>query len=57
MPSSISEAAQDIIKKLLVLQPEQRLGAGEENDSEMNGFEALKSHPFFDGTDWKNLQS
>ena len=47
MPSQdkIPLDAQDLIKKLLVLDPTQRLGSGQD-DSE-NGFQALRDHPFF----------
>jgi len=47
MPSEdkIPLDAQDLIKKLLVLDPYERLGAGlDESD---NGIEALRSHQFF----------
>lgn len=40
-PDGFSVVAQDLVEKLLVLDPEQRLGC-----EEMGGFEKLKSHPF-----------
>ena len=43
----------DLIKKLLQLDPLQRLGSGP--DGSENGIEALKRHPFFKGIDFKNL--
>ncbi|XP_042014863.1 3-phosphoinositide-dependent protein kinase 2-like isoform X1 [Salvia splendens] len=49
-PNYFSEAARDLIDKLLDIDPSQRLGAGP------NGYLALKSHPFFKGVDWINLR-
>eukprot|EP00010_Vexillifera_abyssalis_P005503 CAMPEP_0201554656 /NCGR_PEP_ID=MMETSP0173_2-20130828/42982_1 /ASSEMBLY_ACC=CAM_ASM_000268 /TAXON_ID=218659 /ORGANISM="Vexillifera sp., Strain DIVA3 564/2" /LENGTH=445 /DNA_ID=CAMNT_0047966031 /DNA_START=29 /DNA_END=1362 /DNA_ORIENTATION=+ len=43
------EHAKDLIEKLLVINPEERLGAGQ------GGYDKLKAHPFFDGIDWENL--
>jgi len=58
----------DLIQKLLVKEPEQRLGAGPKgifsgpNHSKINPFigsendyRALKGHPFFSGVDFANL--
>ena len=50
---SISEEAKDLINKILVKEPEKRLGAGEPG-SEYD-IEHLKNHPFFKGIDWENL--
>lgn len=44
---SLSQAAKDLLSKLLCRDPLQRLGA--------NGSEEIKSHPFFDETDWPKL--
>lgn len=43
----------DLIDKLLRLKPSERLGAGPE-DSDLS-FQALKSHPFFEGIDFEKL--
>lgn len=40
----------DLVKKLLVRNPEERLGAGSDND-----YNKLKSHSFFKGIEWDNL--
>lgn len=37
----------DLIKKLVVIDPNERLGT--------QGYEKLKSHLFFDTIDWNNL--
>ena len=50
---SISENAKDLIKKILVKEPEKRLGAGEPNTD--FDIEHLKKHPFFKGIKWKNV--
>ena len=50
---NISEKAKDLIKKILVKEPEQRLGAGEPNTN--YDLEHLKNHPFFKGIKWKNI--
>lgn len=50
-PSHFSEAARDLIDRLLDTDPSRRPGAGSE------GYAALKRHPFFMGVDWKNLRS
>ena len=39
--------AQDLVSRLLVLEPENRLGFG--------GMGEVKSHAFFDGIDWDAL--
>ena len=45
--------AQDIIRRLLVIDPSQRLGSGaDDSDLSMN---ALKAHRFFDGINFNNL--
>ncbi|KAK1323919.1 3-phosphoinositide-dependent protein kinase 2 [Acorus calamus] len=49
-PDYFSEAARDLIDKLLDTDPSKRLGAGP------HGYAALKKHPFFKGIDWHNLR-
>ena len=39
------------IGSLKVLNPTERLGC-----EEMGGYRPLKSHPFFEGIDWENLE-
>lgn len=43
-PKSINRDARDLIEKLLVVNPKQRLG--------YNGSEEIKNHPFFQGVNW-----
>lgn len=43
----------DILQKLLVKEPEKRLGAGPKGSE--NDYEALKSHAFFKGIDFTKL--
>ncbi|CAN1126932.1 Probable serine/threonine protein kinase IRE4 [Linum perenne] len=49
VPSDMSSEAQDLIERLLIHNPDQRLGA--------NGSSEVKSHPLFRGVDWDNLAS
>ncbi|CAN0905806.1 Probable serine/threonine protein kinase IRE4 [Linum grandiflorum] len=49
VPGEMSRDAQDLIERLLIHNPDQRLGA--------NGPSEVKSHPFFRGVDWENLAS
>ena len=48
-PDDFDPLARDLVEKLLVLEPADRLGAGEKGISE------LKSHPFFQGIDFRAL--
>ncbi|XP_020249072.1 3-phosphoinositide-dependent protein kinase 1-like [Asparagus officinalis] len=48
-PDYFSDEAQNLIDKLLDMEPTKRLGAGP------GGYAALKKHPFFKGINWKNL--
>ena len=45
-PSKITENAKDLIQKLLVINPNDRLGSG------ADGSENIKKHPFFEEVDW-----
>ncbi|CAO1627954.1 unnamed protein product [Sympodiomycopsis kandeliae] len=45
-PVQLSETARDLLDRLLVLDPAERLGSGP------NGVEEIKSHPFFKGMSW-----
>jgi 3-phosphoinositide dependent protein kinase-1 len=49
-PPGFPPVAQDLIDRILLQEPNERLGAG--SDEEGNGYVALKSHPFFEGIDW-----
>lgn len=50
IPDDFPEVAKDLVMKLLLLEPEQRLGS-----EATGGMEALKAHPFFDGIDWDHI--
>ncbi|KAF9344039.1 pkb-activating kinase-like protein, partial [Mortierella sp. AD094] len=47
-PAGFPKAAMDLVSRLLVHDPNERLGAN-------NSIDKLKQHPFFDGVDWANL--
>jgi serine/threonine protein kinase len=47
VPQEMSEAAQDLITRLLSQDPTQRLG--------FDGAQGVKQHPFFAGVDWATL--
>eukprot|EP01133_Synstelium_polycarpum_P015416 gene15416-18283_t len=48
-PININPLVKDLIEKLLVIKPCDRLG------SKSTGFHKLKEHPFFDGVEWETL--
>ncbi|KAJ8661295.1 hypothetical protein O0I10_003045 [Lichtheimia ornata] len=50
IPDDFPEVAKDLVMKLLLLEPEQRLGS-----EATGGMDALKAHPFFDGIDWDHI--
>jgi len=52
-PYGLDPEAVDIIDRLLHLEPSERLGVGAEGSE--NDFEALKSHPYFKGINFKLL--
>jgi len=52
LPDEIPDVAKDLIKKLLVEDPNHRIGS---DTPEGGGYEALKSHPFFEGIVWENI--
>lgn len=51
----LPEEAKDLITRLLVKNPKERLGNGTEGSS--TDFKALKNHPFFRDLEWSLLQS
>lgn len=52
LPDFLPEDAKDLIKKILVLKPEDRLGF----DSFDNDYEPIRNHPFFqDINNWKDI--
>lgn len=51
----IPEEAKDLITKILVKDPNKRLGAGETGTE--YDISHLKSHPYFKGIDWNNLHN
>eukprot|EP00347_Sterkiella_histriomuscorum_P000106 403377158 len=51
--SSFDQVSKDLVSRLLIKEPQQRLGAGPMGSK--NDYQALKNHPFFEGIDWRNL--
>lgn len=54
-PPEMAFELKDIISKLLIRDPDQRLGGGPKGSS--NDFTALKTHPFFSSINFETLQS
>lgn len=52
-PDGFDEQAKDLVGKLLVKPPTERLGAGEPGSS--NDIKALRAHPFFASIEWSTL--
>jgi len=52
-PDGFDEQAKDLVEKLLVKSPTERLGAGELGA--INDIKALKAHPFFASIEWSTL--
>ena len=52
---TIPDDAKDLISKILVKEPNKRLGGGEPGTE--YDIAHLKSHPFFKGIDWQNLHN
>ncbi|KDQ57705.1 hypothetical protein JAAARDRAFT_272835 [Jaapia argillacea MUCL 33604] len=52
-PEGFDEQAKDLVQKILVRDPTQRLGAGPPGTA--NDMQALRSHPFFGSINWKTL--
>ncbi|KAJ4494043.1 kinase-like domain-containing protein [Lentinula edodes] len=52
-PEGFDNNAKDLVQKLLVREPTDRLGAGEPSSS--LGMSALRSHPFFESIIWATL--
>uniref|UniRef100_A0A1B6MAT0 3-phosphoinositide-dependent protein kinase 1 n=1 Tax=Graphocephala atropunctata TaxID=36148 RepID=A0A1B6MAT0_9HEMI len=50
IPADLDPTAADLIRKLLVLNPTERLGACDEE-----GYPSIRSHPFFMNTPWNSL--
>lgn len=53
MPDDVPEPAKDIIRKLLVLNPLERLGGGHSGSG--NELDKLRAHPFFTGIDFSSI--
>jgi 3-phosphoinositide dependent protein kinase-1 len=55
IPSSVPLRAKDLIEKLLIVEPTERLGAGSFFGDKENSMEVLMNHPFFEGINFPNL--
>ena len=55
IPSSVPSRAKDLIEKLLVVEPSDRLGAGSFFGDKENSMDALMNHPFFEGIHFPTL--
>jgi serine/threonine protein kinase len=53
-PEAVNLISQDIIEHLLKANELERIGSGDDNDSD-NGYPKLKEHPFFEGIHWDDL--
>ncbi|XP_013786809.1 3-phosphoinositide-dependent protein kinase 1-like isoform X2 [Limulus polyphemus] len=51
-PDGFHPEAKDLVQKLLVIEPSQRLGATDEG-----GYSSIKKHPFFRDMPWENLHN
>jgi 3-phosphoinositide dependent protein kinase-1 len=51
IPDTVCDAGRDLIRKLLVLEPTERLGWSDAQ----TGYQAIRGHPFFEGTNWETL--
>ena len=52
--SAVSEEARDLMKKLMTINPKERLGANM-TEKHKSGGEEIRQHPFFDGVQWETL--
>ncbi|EGC33059.1 hypothetical protein DICPUDRAFT_56680 [Dictyostelium purpureum] len=52
-PLNMNPTIKDLVEKLLVVKPSDRLGS----KTAPGGFDNLKNHPFFEGIDWNNLSN
>lgn len=50
MPDEFTEESKDIVQKLLMSNPDERLGS-----EKTGGIEAIKNHPFFKGVQWDTI--
>ncbi|XP_024085743.1 3-phosphoinositide-dependent protein kinase 1 isoform X2 [Cimex lectularius] len=52
-PEGFDEDAKDLVQKLLVQDPNERLGA--HDDVQTEGYVSVRNHKFFEGVDFKNI--
>ncbi|XP_026480741.1 3-phosphoinositide-dependent protein kinase 1-like [Ctenocephalides felis] len=50
-PEGFDETAKDLVEKLLVLDPNKRLGINDDGPT----YKSVREHPFFDGIEWDTL--
>ncbi|XP_068142336.1 LOW QUALITY PROTEIN: 3-phosphoinositide-dependent protein kinase 1 [Drosophila tropicalis] len=51
-PQGFDKDAEDLVRKLLKIEPRERLGA----QDEFGFYESIRSHPFFNGINWQTLR-
>ncbi|KAG4071171.1 hypothetical protein HA402_001161 [Bradysia odoriphaga] len=51
-PEGFDETAKDLVQKLLLINPAQRLGMNDGQDC----YTSIRAHPFFDGIKWEGLR-
>ncbi|KAG6915094.1 hypothetical protein DXG01_013473 [Tephrocybe rancida] len=53
LPEGFDPAAADLVYRLLLIEPQERLGAGTSTDG--NDMDAFKAHAFFEGVEWDKV--
>ncbi|XP_046399716.1 3-phosphoinositide-dependent protein kinase 1 isoform X2 [Ischnura elegans] len=54
-PDGFSPVAKDLVEKLLVIDSKQRLGSKDDLTGEHGGYHSIRSHPFYEGTNFDTL--
>ncbi|XP_071449994.1 3-phosphoinositide-dependent protein kinase 1 [Hetaerina americana] len=54
-PDGFSPLAKDLVEKLLVIDPKDRLGASDDLSGENGCYLSIRSHPFYQGTNFETL--
>lgn len=51
-PDGFNKLAEDLVQRLIEIEPNKRLGADDQNDI----YQSIRSHEFFNGIDWNTLR-